>query len=126
MFKKEIEKVREFSAEVFAAVDTMDEKRLLAFLTENCTFVFANAEPLVGHREIGAGVKQFFTMLAGIRHNPIEVWRCDDTIISQMTVTYTRQDGSELTFPGATIWKMEGDLISSYLIYVDNSPLFAQ
>ena len=126
MFIDNIEDVREFAAKVFAAVDTMDDKQLLAFLTEDGSFVFANAEPLVGHSEIGAGVRPFFSMLTGISHDLIEVWRCDDTIISQLTVTYTRQDGSELTFPGVTIWKMECNLISSYRIYVDNSALFAQ
>jgi hypothetical protein len=30
-----------------------------------------------------------------------------------------------MSFPGVTIWRVEGKKISDYRIYIDNTPLFA-
>jgi hypothetical protein len=48
----------------------------------------------------------------------------DDVVVSQLSVTCTRKDGSTLTIPAVTIWKLQDMLIDEYRIYVDISPLF--
>ena len=40
-------------------------------------------------------------------------------------VTYTRQDRSNLDVPFANVFRYEDGLIRDYLIFVDNSALFA-
>jgi hypothetical protein len=48
-----------FVTSVYKAIDTMDEKELAPFLTENCTFVFGNATPVVGRAASAEASKHF-------------------------------------------------------------------
>jgi ketosteroid isomerase-like protein len=114
-----------FAKSVYKAIDTMDEKQLAPFLTEDCTFVFGNAKPVVGRAASAEASKTFMALIGGIKHDLADVWRADDNIISRMTVTYTRKDGKKMSFPAVTIWRVEGKQIADYRIYVDNTPLFA-
>jgi ketosteroid isomerase-like protein len=114
-----------FAKSVYEAIDTMDERKLAPFLTENCSFVFGNAKPVVGRAASANASKAFMATIAGITHDLADVWGVDDNIISRMTVTYTRKDGKKMSFPAVTIWRVEGKQIADYRIYVDNTPLFA-
>jgi ketosteroid isomerase-like protein len=114
-----------FVTSVYKAIDTMDEKELAPFLTEDCTFVFGNAKPVVGRAAGAEASKQFMAKIAGIKHDLDDVWRVNDDIISRIKVTYTRKDGKKMSFPAVTIWHVEGKQIADYRIYVDNTPLFA-
>ena len=114
----------EFATEVYKAVDSMDEQRLASFLTEKCTFVYANSDPVIGRANAAASSKRFLDLLAAIKHELLEVWGFDDVIVSRIRVTYTRKDGSTLTIPAATIWRVSDRQIDQYRIYVDIGPLF--
>ena len=114
-----------FATSVYEAIDTMDEKELAPFLTDDCTFVFGNSTPVVGRAASADASKAFMALIAGIKHELADVWRVDDNIISRMTVTYTRKDGQKMSFPAVTIWRVKGKQIADYRIYVDNTPLFA-
>ena len=114
-----------FAASVYEAIDSMDEKKLAPFLTENCTFVFGSAAPVFGRAASADASKAFMGLIAGIKHDLADVWSVDDNVISRMTVTYTRKDGKKMSFPAVTIWRVEGKQIADYRIYVDNTPLFA-
>jgi len=114
----------EFATEVYKAVDSMDEQRLASFLTENCTFVYANSDPVIGRANAAASSKKFLDLLAAIKHKLLEVWAFDNVIVSRIEVTYTRKDGSTLTIPAATIWRVRDRKIDEYRIYVDIGPLF--
>ena len=116
---------RAFAKSVYQAIDTMDENELAPFLTENCTFVFGSAPPVVGRTAAANASKGFMATIAGIKHDLADVWGVDDDIISRMTVTYTRKDGKKMSFPAVTIWRVEGKQIADYRIYVDNTALFA-
>jgi hypothetical protein len=48
----------------------------------------------------------------------------DDNWFITGDVTYTRHDGSALEAKFANVFKMEGDLIKEYNIYVDASDLY--
>ncbi|WP_301780998.1 hypothetical protein [Caballeronia sp. SEWSISQ10-4 2] len=39
-------------------------------------------------------------------------------------MTYTRKDGSTLTVPAVTIWRVRDRQIDDYRIYIDVAPLF--
>jgi ketosteroid isomerase-like protein len=123
--EKKMTEALAFAKSVYEAIDTMDEKNLAPFLTENCTFVFGNAKPVVGRATSADASKAFMATIAGIKHDLADVWGIDDNIISRMTVTYTRKDGKKMSFPAVTIWRVEGKQIADYRIYVDNTPLFA-
>jgi hypothetical protein len=114
----------EFATEVYRAVDSMDEKKLASFLNENCKFVYANNEPVTGRANAAASSKKFLDSLSAINHELLEVWSFNDVIVSRIKVTYTRKDGTTLTIPAATIWRIQGRQIDEYRIYVDIGPLF--
>jgi ketosteroid isomerase-like protein len=125
MFTEDSTSAFEYASEVYEAVDSRDEQRLAPFLSENCTFVYANNDPVVGRANIAESSKKFMASIAGIKHQLLDVWAFDDVIVSRLEVTYTRKDGSTLTVPAVTIWRMRDRQIDDYRIYIDVAPLFA-
>ena len=115
----------DYASEVYDAVDSKDEQRLARFLTENCTFVYANSDPVVGRENVAESSKNFMALIADIKHQLLDVWAFDDVIVSRLEVTYTRKDGSTLTVPAVTIWRVRNEQIDDYRIYIDVAPLFA-
>jgi ketosteroid isomerase-like protein len=114
----------EFVSKVHESIDSMDEQGFANYLTENCTFVYANGEPVVGRANAAAASHGFLNLLGGIKHDIVNVWAFENVLISRVSVTYTRKDGSTLTVPAVTIWKLEGNLIDECRIYADSSQLF--
>jgi ketosteroid isomerase-like protein len=115
----------EFVSEVCEAIDSKNEQRLARYLTENCTFVYANSDPVIGRANVAEVSKTFMALIAGIKHQLLDVWVSDDVVISRLDVTYTRKDGSALKVPAVTIWRLREKQINDYRIYIDVSPLFA-
>jgi ketosteroid isomerase-like protein len=115
----------DYASEVYKAVDSKDEQQMARFLTENCTFVYANSEPVVGRANIAEASKNFMALIADVKHQLLDVWAVDDVIVSRLEVTYTRKDGSTLTVPAVTIWRVRNKQIDDYRIYIDVAPLFA-
>jgi len=110
---------------LFSRVDKMDAAKFSAFLTPNASFRFANAPAVIGRENIRDAVSSFFTQIKGLRHRILEVWECDNVVICEGEVTYTRHNGSVLTLPFVDILRMEAELIADYRIYMDISVLFA-
>jgi ketosteroid isomerase-like protein len=82
----------EFVSRVYEAIDSMDEQEFANCLTENCTFVYANSDPVIGRANAAAASQNFLKLLAGIKHNLVNVWAFENVIVSQISVTYTRKD----------------------------------
>ena len=40
-------------------------------------------------------------------------------------MTYVRLDGRSVTVPFVNVFAMRGNLVQDYLIYIDNTPLYA-
>jgi len=110
--------------DILAAVDAKDTDKFLTFLSDDASFRFANAEAIDGKKGIGDMLKGFFESITGLSHALEEHWKTDNAVISRGQVTYTRLNGSTLTVPFANIFRMKGDLIKDYLIYVDASQLY--
>jgi len=111
---------------LFHALDTFNAKTFASFLTDDAIFVFGNAEPVRGKQSIHDTVAGFFTSIQAIRHDLLDTWTLPETIICRGVVTYTRHSGTQLSVPFANVFKLRGDLIQDYLIYVDNSQLYTQ
>lgn len=109
---------------LFAAIDKKDADAFVSFLTEDAAFYFANAPVVKGRESIHNAVAQFFSALKGLQHSIQEIWESGSVVICEGKVKYTRINGSELTIPFADIFRMEGDLIKDYRIYMDASLLF--
>jgi ketosteroid isomerase-like protein len=113
--------------ELFAALDAGAVEDALSLMTEDITFRFGSSDPVVGHAAIAS---QFTTMagaIASMSHRLCAVWTTgepDPAVICEMTVTYCRHDGSELTLPCANVFRLKGRRIADYRIYMDVNPVF--
>lgn len=114
------------AATIFAIIDRQDAAAFADAFDREGVFIFGNAEPVVGHAAIEAAVSAFFGVIRSLRHDLHDVWQIDDTVISRLTVTYTRYGGTIVSLPAATIWREKAGLITDYRIYADLAPLFAR
>ena len=110
---------------LFESIDRMDANKFVTFLTEDSTFRFGNAQPVKGKRNVREAVAGFFASIKAISHNLLGTWKVGDIVFVQGEVTYTRKDDKTVSIPFFNLFKMNGNLVSEYIIYVDVSPLYA-
>ena len=68
----------------------------------------------------------FYATIGGLHHDIVEQWEQGRATIVEGLVTYTRQDGLDVSVPVVTIYRTNGDdLIADYRIYGDLTPVFA-
>lgn len=111
---------------LFASIDKMDTEGFLRFIHEDGTFRFGSSPAATGHTEIRAAVEGFFSSFAALQHDLQQVIADGDAVACEGEVTYTRHDGSRITLPFANVFKLDGELISRYHVYIDIGPLFQQ
>ena len=109
---------------LFKTIDASDAAGFVDFLTADAQFRFGNAPAVKGTLEIGAAVTGFFTAIGSSEHRLLASWCAGESAGCEGEVTYTRHDGSVVTFPFANVLQMRGDKVSSYRIYIDISTLF--
>ena len=111
---------------LFQSIDAMDADRFVRFLTEDGEFRFGSSPAVNGRAAIGEAVQAFFDTIAGLSHSVTRVWRDDTSLACEGEVCYRRHDGSKVVVPFVDVFEMQGDLISSYKIYIDIAPLYAR
>lgn len=109
---------------VFAAVDAMDAAALTACMTPDAVFRFSNHPPVAGHDNIRPFLEGFFASIKAISHSQLEVFELPGVLITNGVVTYTRHNGTRYQCYFSNTFKMAGNLIAEYLIFVDNSKLY--
>jgi ketosteroid isomerase-like protein len=112
---------------MFRDIDRMDADAWAAYLAPDAVMRFGNADPVHGRGACRDALADFYGMIRGLRHDLIEQWEHGAATIVEASVTYTRQDGSEVDVPVVTIYRTNGDdLISDYRVYIDLAPVFAE
>ncbi len=107
-------------------IDAMDPEGFANLITENGSFRFGNMPPILGRPAIAEAVRQFWSMIKGSKHKVVNYWETPTSIVWQGEVMYTRKDDRKVPVNFCNVFYMNGDLIQDYLIYIDNSPLFAE
>lgn len=115
----------ELITRVMDSIDRKDGKAFSEFITEDGVFKYANNEAVKGRKNIEEYVNGFFSMIKSGKHTIVKLWDDGDSIVWQGEVTYTRHDDKVMTFPFVNVFYMKGDMITDYLIHIDNTPLFA-
>lgn len=110
---------------LFAAIDAMDAETFAALLHEDAQFRFGNGDTVRGRAAIRDYVQAFFAALGGIEHRSEETLDAEGQLVCHGQVRYTRHDGSTLEVPFLNLLSVEQGLIRRYLIFIDNSALFA-
>ena len=114
------------AAQVFAIVDSMDLQALGELYADNGSLVFANRPALIGPDEIREGVGCFYDTIAGLKHTILTEWTFGADTVIELTVTYRRHDGGEVTIPVATMWHVDHTgKFDSYRVYFDLAPVYA-
>lgn len=116
---------REWWERLFSTIDSGEAAAFVTLLTPDAQFRFGNSAVMIGSQAIMAAVTDFFAAIASSKHRLLETWSADEGEGCEGEVTYTRHDGSIVTFPFANVFKLRGEKIYSYHIYIDNSTLFA-
>jgi ketosteroid isomerase-like protein len=112
---------------LFTIVDHGTPEELAQYFADDGVLRFGNAEPVVGRENIREASRQFRLSLAGLEHEVLSAWRFDDTIMTELSVTYHRHDGQTLLLPCANAFDLTSDgLIARYQIYMDIAPVFAE
>jgi len=124
--KAENGSVREWLDRLFAVVDSKDAAGFADYFTEQGQFVYGSGEPIQGKQAICNYVAGFFGTLESIQHTIFNAWAVSDNIFVELEVTYGLKDGRKFTLPAFDLFKMEGERIKTYLIYVDPSPMLGE
>jgi hypothetical protein len=98
---------------LFQSIDNFDAR-----------FKFGNMPVVKGKNAIFEFVAGFFQAIRAISHTNLEIWELEGIRFVNGIVTYTRLDGSTLTVNFANTFRLKGDKIKDYLIFIDNSELF--
>ena len=115
--------------ELFATLDAGDLGGALGFMTEDVAFRFGNADAVVGPAAIATHFATMAGTIASISHRLLAVWTTsepDRAVMCEMAVTYHRHDGSQVTLPCANSFRLRGERIADYRIYMDVNPVFAK
>ena len=115
----------ELIKEIADSIDAKDAKKFSEFITEDGIFRFGNAEDVKGRKNIEDYVAYFFTMIKGSKHKIVNLWDDGKNIVWQGEVEYTRLDEKKVNVSFVNIFNMKDNMITDYLIYIDNTPLFA-
>jgi hypothetical protein len=112
--------------QLFAVIDARDAAEFVRLLTPEAQFRFGNGPTVIGTDAIRAAASAFFASIAACRHRLIRTWPGSVALACEGAVTYTRNNGTEVTIPFVNVLELRGALISVYRIYIDNSPLWQQ
>jgi hypothetical protein len=113
-------------AALFAVIDRKDVAAFTQFLAPDCFFRFGNGAPVIGREAIAAAVAGFFGAVGDLSHRLIDWWPVAAGLVCHGMVRYTRLDGSALEAPFSNVlYLSDSGLIQQYLIFTDNSALFA-
>jgi ketosteroid isomerase-like protein len=129
MSKTDSQSRAEIIRAMFAAADGGDMDGQLNFLTDDVVLVFGNADAVLGKDAIKTQASEFLATLKGVRHEIHEMFHAAedaDVLIALMTVHYSRLDGSVVSLPCCNVFRMTGDLVADYRIYMDVNPVFKE
>src|SRR3954453_17245998 len=115
---------------MYPLLDRTDRDEFASRFTEDGSFRFGNAEPVVGRSAIREAVAAFFSTIDGMRHDITGIWRGKweqgEVYSVEAEVSYTRKDGSEVKLPVTSTLRMKGALVQDWRVFMDVSPLYAQ
>lgn len=116
----------EFAREVFRRVDAFSSAEFAGLFAPDGNLVFGNGDPMTGPAAIEVGVAGFSGAIKGVRHEIVNEWHEQGNTVLELTVTFDRLDGKQVTIPAVTIFHRRDDgLIDDYRVFFDVAPVYA-
>lgn len=110
---------------IFAAADQMNLDQWIAYFVDDARFRFGNAEPITGHAAIRSTMAEFFSTIKAMHHEFKGMYEQNNVVIAEAEVTFTRLDDNVVYIPATTIFRMQGNRVQDFRLYMDAAPLFA-
>jgi limonene-1,2-epoxide hydrolase len=110
---------------IFATADQLKLDEWIVYFVEDARFQFGNAKPITGHDAIRSTMAQFFSAIKAMHHDFDGMYQQDDVVIAEANVMFTRLDDKVVHIPAVTIFRMQGNLIQDFRLYMDVTPVFA-
>jgi ketosteroid isomerase-like protein len=114
--------------ELFTAVDSGDTGTAAALFTDDIRFAFGNNPPVYGRNDVEGTMRGFLASIAGIRHELTGLWQVvgnQEIVVAEMTVHYSRLDGTAVSLPCCNVFRTRDGAIADYRIFMDVNPVFA-
>lgn len=113
--------------EMFNVIDRMSAEGFVSYLADDVVFRFGNAPELAGKDNVLAGIKVFFSHIAGLNHFLLEKWSEGNTSILRFDTQYTKFDQSLVLIPCCAVIRFNQlRMIDDYRIYADITPLYTE
>jgi ketosteroid isomerase-like protein len=112
--------------DVFATMDAGDLDAMVKHLTNDVTTRFGNHPEICGKAAFGALFNEVGQVVCGLRHDILDLWHAVedfDVWVVQLNVSYRLLDGRTTTLPCCNVFRMRGDLICEYRVYMDIGPV---
>jgi ketosteroid isomerase-like protein len=112
--------------DVFATMDNGDLDGMVEHMADDVTTQFGNNREVCGKAAFRALFNEIGQAISGLRHDVLDLWHAVedfDAWVVRLSVSYRRLDGHTVTLPCCNVFRMRGDLISEYRVYVDIAPV---
>jgi ketosteroid isomerase-like protein len=112
--------------DVFATMDDGDLDGMVEHMTDDVTTRFGNNAEICGKPAFRVLFTEVGQAISGLRHNVLDLWHAVedfDVWVVQLSVSYRLPDGSTVTLPCCNVFRMRGDLICEYRVYMDIGPV---
>jgi ketosteroid isomerase-like protein len=117
----------ELIRELITAIDRGDTEAAASMFADDIRFTFGNNPTLQGRGEVEGTMRDFLANIAGIRHELTGLWQIasnHDIVVAEMTVHYSRLDGTSVSLPCCNVFRTHDGAIADYQIYMDVNPVF--
>lgn len=115
----------ELVKKAFAAVEANDIDSYVSMFTDDAIYTIANYPSVTGPEGIREFAKPIMQMFKEVTHDLKDMWEFGDTVVCEMDITYTRNDGKVTTMPGLDVIQFENGKVKKLQAYIDASPAFA-
>lgn len=123
--------VNAFVQQFVSALDAMNAPLVASFFAPDGTQTIGNGPTIVGRSAIEAATAFFFTLVAGISHQLVNITSGTDAngnliVYAEARITYTRLDMTQVTVPSVSALRFNANcVLQDQRVFIDLTPVFA-
>jgi ketosteroid isomerase-like protein len=114
--------------DVFTSMDAGDVDAMVAHMTDDVSTQFGNQPQVYGKTAFRALFEQVGQAIKGLHHEVLDLFHAVedfDVWVVRLRVSYQLLDGRTVTLPCCNVFRMRGDLICEYRVYMDIGPVLS-
>ena len=99
---------------------------MVKHMTDDVITQFGNQAEICGKAAFRTLFNQVGQAISGLRHDILDLWHAVedfDVWVVQLNVSYRLLDGRTITLPCCNVFRMRGELICEYRVYMDIGPV---